>query len=272
MFHLAKGYRMLVGCGLLAMVAPPATAAEPKTLDTLDAEIADSPDDPQSYVSRAKRHSSAGRHPEAIADLDRAIKLDPDAGQVIDFRGSERLLAGQFDEAISDFDRFLAKHPDQAPYHWKRGIALYYAGRYDDGVKQFDLHQTVNRADVENAVWRYLCMARRDGVEAARRALLKVGPDARVPMAQIYDLYAGKTATDVFAAARAGEPSAAELRVRLFYAHLYIALDLDARGDSPKAIEHLKLAVDKNLVEHYMGGIAQVHLAVLEKQAERGKQ
>ena len=272
MFHLATGCLKLLGCGLLAMVAAPAIAAEPKTLDTLNAEIAESPDDPQPYVSRAQLHSSAGRHSEAIADLDQAIKLNPDARQVIDFRGSERLLAGRFDEAIADFDQFLAKHPDQAPYHWKRGIALYYAGRYDDGVKQFDLHQTVNSADVENAVWRYLCMARRDGVEAARRKLLTVGPDARVPMAQIYELYAGRTAADVLAAADAGKPSDDELKARRFYAHLYLALYLDACGETAKAKDHLQQAVDKCLVDHYMGGIAQVHLAILEKQAERGEQ
>ena len=263
--------RCVLGYALLMAMSVAAAADEPDALEKLNREIVKSPDDPQPYTLRAQLHTAAGRHAEAIADLDRAIKLKPDDMQFVEFRGSERLLAGQFDEAIADFDQYLAKHPDQKPYHWKRGIALYYARRYDDGVKQFDIHQTVNSADVENAVWRYLCMAKRDGLEAARRNLLKVGPDSRIPMTQVYDLFAGKTATDVLAAAQAGEPSEEDLRVRLFYAHLYIALYLDARGDSAKAIEHLKLAVDKHLVDHYMGGIAKVHLKLLTDQKKPDK-
>ena len=262
--------RCLLGYAILMATSVAIAAESSDALEKLNREIVKSPEDPQPYGLRAQLHSTARRHAEAIADLDQAIKLKPDDAQLVEFRGSERLLAGRFDEAISDFDQYLAKQPDQKPYHWKRGIALYYARRYDDGVKQFDIHQTVNSADVENAVWRYLCMAKRDGVESARRKLLKVGPDLRVPMTQVYDLFAGRTATDVLAAAEAGKPSEDELRVRLFYAHLYIALYLDARGDSAKAIEHLKLAVEKHLVDHYMGGIAKVHLAELQNQDKRG--
>lgn len=241
-------------------------AVEQTPLESLGAQIAKSPDDPRLYGLRAQLLSAAGKHSEAIGDLDRAIKLDPENRQWIDSRGSEWLLAGQFDEAIADFDSYLAKHPEQAPYHWKRGIALYYAGRYDDGVKQFDIHQTVNSADAENAVWRYLCMARRDSVGAATKDILKIGPDSRIPMSQVYDLFAGKASVnEILTAAKAGNPGDAELRVRLFYAHLYIGLYLDAIGKPAAALEHMKLAVQDYLVDYYMGGIAVVHLALLEK-------
>ena len=251
---------------LMAVTAIPLdAAAEPPGIDAITRQIADRPDDPRLYDLRAQLYSAASEHAKAIADLGRAIELKPEDLQLVDARGSERLLAGKFEQAIADFDRYLAKHPRQGPYHWKRGIALYYAGRYDDGVKQFDTHQTVNSADVENAVWRFLCMARRDGVKKAEQDLLKIGPDSRVPMAQIYELFAGKsTAEDVLQAARAGDPTEQELRVRLFYTHLYIGLYLDAQGKPADALEHMKLAAKDYLVDHYMGGIAVVHVPVLQ--------
>lgn len=262
--HLA----LCVACFLAASTA---IATEQEVLEKLTEMIAASPDTPEPYVARSQIYSSAGRHTDAIADLNQAIKLKPESASLVDLRGSERLLNGEFDKAIGDFDQYLAKRPDQKPYHWKRGIALYYAGRYDDGVKQFDIHQTVNSADVENAVWRYLCMAKRDGVKAARKDLLKVGPDSRVPMKEVYDLFAGKSPDEVIAATKVGDPDSGELRIRLFYAHLYLALYFDAQGDVAKARDHLKLAVNEYPIDHYMGGIAKVHLAVLQKQAKRGK-
>ena len=55
------------------------------------------------------------------------------------------------------------------------------------------------------------------------------------------------------------------MRTRLFYAELYIGLYYDAKGEPAKAADHLSLAVDKYFVDHYMGGIAKVHLESLKK-------
>src|SRR2546426_11848479 len=106
--------------------------------------------------------------------------------------GMEQFKLARIKESLADFDHAIALEPKVAPYLWQRGIALYYAGRYDDGRKQFDLHQTVNGNDVENAAWRYLCMARAGTVEVARASILPIEHDSRVPMMQIYALYKGK--------------------------------------------------------------------------------
>ena len=82
--------------------------------------------------------------------------------------------------------------PKLAPDHWRRGIALYYAGKFDDGRKQFDLHRTVNPEDVENSAWHYLCNARANTPKKAREDLIPVTKDARVPMKQVLELFAGK--------------------------------------------------------------------------------
>ena len=124
----------------------------------------------------------------------------------------------------------------------------------------------VDTNDVENAVWHYLCNARAVGVEKARAAMLKIGKDRRVPMMEVYALYAGKAKPDdVLTAARAGEPSKDDLNRRLFYAHLYLGLYYEVSGDARKARSHLELAADKYRIGHYMGDVARVHVMLLDR-------
>lgn len=218
-------------------------------------------DDVQLFVYRGSLYARQRRHKLALADFDRAIELDPREPDAFDYRGSERLVLGEIERAIADFDRAIALEPRREPGHWKRGIAYYYAGRYDDGRRQFEGYQTVDGNDVENAVWRFLCMARQDGVEKARRELLKIKYDRRVPMMEIYSLFAGKkTPDDVMAVARAGDPDEEELRHRLFYSELYLGLYAEALGDKAAARRRLQAAVDHK-ISHYMWDVAQMHLA-----------
>jgi hypothetical protein len=99
-------------------------------------------------------------------------------------------------------------------------LAFYYADRFDDGRRQFEIHHTVNPADVENVAWHFACVARDKGVDTARRAIISVGADARVPMREILELFAGRAEpAAVLAAAEAG-PEDARRNHRCF-AHLY---------------------------------------------------
>jgi lipoprotein NlpI len=59
----------------------------------------------------------------------------------------------------------------------------------------------VNPEDVENAAWHFLCMARGESMEKAKRALLPVGPDSRVPMREIYEMFRGRYTPEVMRAA-----------------------------------------------------------------------
>src|SRR5262245_7135390 len=98
-------------------------------------------------------------------------------------------VAGRIPESVAGFEAVIKADPASAPYLWQRGIALYYAGRFADCRDQFVSHRTVNPDDVENAAWHFLCVARADSPAAARAALLPVGPDARVPMRQVYEMF-----------------------------------------------------------------------------------
>jgi lipoprotein NlpI len=105
-------------------------------------------------------------------------------------------------------------------------------------------------------------VARLSGVEKARASLIPIEKDSRVPMMQIYDLFAGKAkAEDVLAAAKAGEGS--QLRQQLFYAHLYIGLYYEATGDEKLARENIFKAAEQYSEADYMGAVARVHAAVL---------
>lgn len=237
-----------------------------KALALADKAVADNPRDATAYLLRGSAHEVLGQHKKAVADFTRVLELDPKRSEALDLRGSERFKLGQVARALADFDRYLERNPDAAPGHWKRGIALYYAGRFDAGRKQFEGYEKVDPNDVENAVWHFLCVARKDGVPRARASLLKIGKDGRVPMMEVYALFAGKLKPeDVLKAAEQGKPTARQLNGRLFYAHLYLGLYYEVNGKSKLALKHLTEAADKHRIGHYMWGVARVHRDLLRK-------
>ncbi len=127
----------------------------------------------------------------------------------------------------------------------------------------------MNQNDVENAVWHFLCVARKEGMDKARAALIRIDRDSRVPMMQVYALFAGKgTASEVMEAARAGSPGPGELSHRLFYAQLYLGLYYEALGEDKSARDHiLKAALEYKHEGSYMWDVARVHADLIEKPA-----
>ena len=162
---------------------------------------------------------------------------------------------GRFVESATAFDELAKAVPDQAPQLWQRGIALYYAGRYNDCRVQFESHRTVNPDDVENAVWHFLCVARGETPAKARAALLPVGPDPRVPMREVYQMFRGTLTPEQVLSAAGSQPAA------LFYAHLYVGLYFEAQGMSARALEHITIAAADRFERQggYMHMVARVH-------------
>lgn len=161
-------------------------------------------------------------------------------------------------ESAQTFDQLVSAVPGAEPELWQRGLALYYANRFQDGRKQFELHRTVNPNDVENPAWHFLCVAKLEGIEAARGKLLPVGEDPRVPMKEILELYAGRgEPAAVLAAAAKGEADAR--KNQLCYAHLYLALYYEAAGEAEKARQHMIQAAGPFQMNHFMGKVAVMH-------------
>lgn len=196
-------------------------------------------------IMSAAVSASAAQTPSPQAVFDRAVS---------DF------LSGRIAESVTGFDTLAKMEPASAPQLWQRGIALYYAGRYRDCRLQFESHRTVNPNDVENAAWHFLCVARAESVERARAALLPVGPDARTPMRQVYEMYRGALTPDAVMSAAGTRPEAQ------FYAHLYIGLYAEALGNASQALEHIRAAADdRYAMGGYMHTVAKIHLARLER-------
>ena len=168
---------------------------------------------------------------------------------------------GRFSASATAFDSLAKAVPDQAPYLWQRGIALYYAGRFDDCRRQFESHRAVNPNDVENAAWHFLCVARAESPAKARAALLPVGPDARVPMLEVYQMFRGtRTPEQVLSAAG----TAADGQ---FFGHLYLGLYFEAMGMKDRALEHITIAAADRFARAggYMHMVARVHLRSLKE-------
>jgi lipoprotein NlpI len=238
-----------------------------EALELTDKAVAAAPKNAEALLLRGIVHEALENHKEAIADFDRVLAIDPKTAEAYNHRGSEQFKLGHLAESLADFDRFLELRPDEKPGHWKRGTTLYYLGKFDEGRKQFEGYEKVDTNDVENAVWHYLCTARLLGADKARAKLLKIGKDARVPMMEVYALFGGKAkAEDVLAAAEDGRPAPAQLRQRLFYAHLYLGLYAEVNGDKKKALEHLEKAAGEYRIGHYMGDVARVHAELLRKE------
>jgi lipoprotein NlpI len=218
------------------------------------------------YLKRGSQRFGKRDFKGALADFTECLRLEPGNASALDNRGSANFMLGKFKESVADFDAYLKLAPEKASGHWRRGISLYYAGKYAEGRKQFEGYEKVDTNDVENAVWHFLCAAKKDGVKKARAGILKIGKDKRVPLMQIYELFKGTLEpADVLKAANAGDLTEAQRRPQLFYAHLYLGLYYDVSGDRKKAAEHLALAAGKYRIAHYMGEVARVHSEVLKK-------
>lgn len=227
------------------------------------------PKQPSGWFLRAQLHVTQRQHAQAVADYSEVIKLDPKSPNAWEARGEAYFKLGKIAESIADFDQLLERVPAQRPHHWQRGIALYYAGRFKDGKEQFEIHQTVNSNDVENAVWHFLCAARADGLAAAKKNLIPIEGDSRVPMAQVHQLFAGKAKPeDVLAAAKAA-PAETRSGEPLFYAHLYLGIYYEALGDAKQARDYIFKAAERADQNGYMGDVARVHAEILRKQEKK---
>jgi lipoprotein NlpI len=237
-------------------------------LAILDQQIPLEPEKAELYLLRGDIHSVRGQSAEAVENYSEVVKRSPDHGAAIYRRAVEYFRLGKIKESVADFDKIAALHPDRAPQLWQRGICYYYAGAFAKGRQQFETHQTVNQQDVENAVWHFLCVAKLRDFEKAREQLIPIQEDPRVPMTQIHALFAGRAKPeDVLSAARAGGPNPEQLRDRLFYAHLYLGLYEEARGDAVASLDHMKKAAGDYAQKHYMGDVARVHVKLRANQS-----
>lgn len=222
----------------------------------------------EQLLQQATEAGQRGEHERSIRLFTQAIEGHPNLAIAWYLRGRENFRTGHIDESVADFDRYVQLEPAAENRQWERGISYYYAGQFAKGAKQFEDYQKFHDQDVENSVWRYLCVAREKDVEKAKATLLPITSDPRVPMMEIYALYQGKLKPeDVLAAAEKNPPNRELLNQRLFYAHLYIGLWYEAAGKAAEAKKHI-VEAEGHKVAHYMWDVAHVHAARLKEAAK----
>jgi lipoprotein NlpI len=171
---------------------------------------------------------------------------------------------GDLQAAVDKYDRLAALVPEVAAVLWQRGIALYELGRYRDCAAQFAAFFAVDRTDLENATWYFLCQARATTPERARAAVLDAGPDPRVLRTQIYEMVQGRrTSADLMALADRS------VGLVQFYAHVYIGYYLEATGHPEDALPHFVAAASEKYAGEggFMNVVAHVHLSRLRAEA-----
>ena len=213
-----------------------------------------------------------GQYVEAFQKASEICQLDPNNLRHHMFLGSTSFAAGKMNQCIKAYDEVIRMDPTTEPYLWQRGLALYYADRFEDGVRQFEAHHTVNPRDVENAVWHLLCAARIADVDSARKKLIPITGDARVPMFQIYEMFAGRMTPELVLQSADKIPARAksasqQQQLQLYDAHLYSALYHEMLDDRQAVIDSLKKAEEVNPMDkaNFMGQVARVHLSLLNE-------
>ncbi len=222
------------------------------------------------YLLRARIRDQADKLAESIEDITAALDCkisDREKAALYNLRGTIRFKNAQIKESIEDFDAFLKLVPAAESNHWQRGIAYYYAGQFDDGRKQFESCEKNYSNDVENVVWRAMCIARKDGSDKSKTNMAPVGVDRRVPMMTIYKLFKDEVKPEeVLKQSEAPAPNAEAAKLQRFYAHLYIGLYSEIKSDKAAAKEHLKKAVELySPPGNYMWAVARTHLKLLDK-------
>lgn len=197
---------------------------------------------------------------QAVAKADKAIGAGLKLDRAYYVRGCWNFCIGEINASLKDFDQFVELVPSESNSQWQRGITCYYAGKYKAGAKQFADYQNYHDNDVENAVWRYLCQVKFDSKDKARKAILPIKNDRRIPMMAIYRLFRGEATPEQVLLETDSSKATGELaKNEAFDAHLYLALYFDSEGDLDRAKKYIDLAVKHKKPADYMWAVAVEH-------------
>lgn len=214
-------------------------------------------------MDHARRHSVAIQRAEANARVEDSVGL---ASRLVTLADAQ-LRAGKCEESISNFEQAMKLDPALRPYLWQYGIALFFVDRFAEGRDLFVEHRRVNPNDVENAAWHFLCEAKANGIDSARKLLLPAPGDRRAPMSQILDRLPGGDATSIESAVEEIKLPY-EKRSARFYADLYLGLIADAEGDVIAVRQFMARAANSSL-DHYMADVARVYAERINLAAQR---
>lgn len=185
---------------------------------------------------------------------EQAVALRPNDPNAYVRRGMVQFKLGRVFESIQDFDRAEQLDNRLTPYLWQRGLSRYYLEQFAEAAQQFELDLKINPQDVEEMIWRYLSLARLQGPESARVALLPAAQESRPVLRKIYDLFNGDCTVE--AVLTLGENQGDR---GLFYSLLYVGLFYEATNVPDLARIYIVKAANQPPLDDYMWHLARVH-------------
>jgi lipoprotein NlpI len=202
---------------------------------------------------------ATSKYDEAAKKAMEAAELAKDLGEIQQSAAQVLYLAGKSEESLPPFDRANALMPERAADNWQRGIALGTCGKWAEGAKQFKMHHDVNPNDVENSAWYYLCVAKSENLEAAKKSVIPSRGDARQPMMAILQMLKGELKPEEVLAVAEKVSSGSARKEAMFYGELYVGLYYDSIGDAVEAEKHLRASLNYDQ-KHYMSDTSRVYL------------
>lgn len=214
---------------------------------------------PAAFWIRAQARTDLEEYAGAAQDYERLAEMEPDSARISLDLGAARFRNGDMAGSVAAFERVAELEAHSRAQLWQLGISQYYAGDFAGCAALFELHRTVNPQDVENSVWHFLCVAATRGFDAARTGLIPIDRDGRVPMMEVFALFAGSgSVQDVLDAAETAAGSGGGTGPE-FYAHLYLGLYYEAMRDAGSSRVHIAESVRLKQSGNYMWQVARVH-------------
>ncbi len=205
----------------------------------------------------ANQDIALAKYDDAVKKATEAAGLVKDSGRIQQSAAEVLYLAGKAEESLPLFDRANALLPETAADNWQRGIALGTCGKWAEGAKQFKMHHDVNPNDVENSAWYYLCVAKSENLEAAKKSVIPSRGDARQPMMAILQMLKGELKPEEVLAV--AEKASEGRQGAMFFGELYVGLYYDSIGDAKEAEKHLRASMNYDQ-KHYMAETSRVYL------------
>lgn len=166
----------------------------------------------------------------------------------------------RFGESVTAYDESVKiGYPHNNDSCWERGLAQYYADDFAAGRDQFLRYHNVGALDIENGLWRLMCIAEDEGIEKARESVLDYPNRVRIPFPALLDLYLGKGSPEaVIKQASDDAPAGSPRRTtNLFNAHYYIAKYYEMIDEYEKAQPYIQNALEHRIT-HFMYYCAQI--------------
>lgn len=232
------------------------------TLADLDRVLAKRPDAPLAWEMRATADVAKPDFAAARADVDHALRLDPRSPVTLRLRGILRNNSGDYAGALADYQgaHALAARPEDP---FVIGSTQFLQRRFGDAAATLATRTPAAPDGTYWRLWRYLALARVDGVERASGALGPgTPPGAGVPWpGPVVDFLHGTIDAPTLLEIARKAQDAHDLS-QVCEAHFYMGEDalLRQRGDASALFRQVVKECPQNFHE-YEGAVAELKAA-----------